>query len=180
MLEIPVNETIVLRQLAPENAPTLFNQLDTSRRSLRRFLPWVDYNTNEEHTLGFIEMMQRKAEDQEAIAFGIWYQGELCGVVDLHCWDHELDKAEIGYWLGEKFRGKGIAVNACKALISFAFQTLKLNKLEVRFALQNTESAQIPIRLGFSKEGILRHSAKLHGQFADTVVMGILKQDWKY
>lgn len=180
MLELPVNEMITLRQLEPGHAPTLFNQLDTSRRSLRRFLPWVDYNTNEEHSLRFIEMMMRKAEDQEAIAFGIWYQQELCGVVDLHCWDHQLDKAEIGYWLAEQFRGKGIAVNACKALISFAFQTLKLNKLEVRFALQNVESAQIPIRLGFVKEGILRHSAKLHGQYVDTVVMGILKQDWKY
>ncbi|UPK70358.1 GNAT family N-acetyltransferase [Chitinophaga filiformis] len=180
MLELPVNETITLRQLQPGDAPTLFNQLDASRRSLRRFLPWVDYNTNEEHTLRFIEMMLRKAEDQEAIAFGIWYQAQLCGVIDLHCWDHQLDKAEIGYWLGEQFRSKGIAVSACKALVSFAFQTLKLNKIEVRFALQNIESAQIPIRLGFAKEGILRHSAKLHGQYADTVVMGILRQDWKY
>src|SRR5690348_4230703 len=106
MLELPVNEMITLRQLQPENAPTLFNQLDTSRKSLRRFLPWVDYNTNEEHTLRFIEMMLRKAEDQEAIAFGIWYEQQLCGVIDLHCWDHQLDCAEIGYWLGEQFRGK--------------------------------------------------------------------------
>jgi ribosomal-protein-serine acetyltransferase len=57
---------------------------------------------------------------------------------------------------------------------------LKLNKVEIRFALPNEQSAQIPIRLGFTKEGILRHTAKLHGQYVDTVVMGILKQDWKY
>jgi ribosomal-protein-serine acetyltransferase len=180
MLELAVNEMIVLRQLQPEDAPVLFNQLNSSRKSLRRFLPWVDYNTNQEHSLRFIEMMLRKADDQDAIAFGIWYQQQLCGVMDLHCWDHQLQKAEIGYWLGETYRGKGIAVNSCKALISFCFESLKLNKLEIRFVLQNEQSAQIPIRLGFSKEGILRHSAKLHGQYVDTVVMGMLKQDWKY
>jgi len=180
MLELAVNEMIKLRQLQPEDATTLFNQLDVSRKSLRRFLPWVDYNTKPEHTLRFIEMMLRKAEDQEAIAFGIWYGEDLCGVIDLHSWDHPLEKAEIGYWLGETFRGKGLAINACKQLISFAFSTLKLNKVEIRFALPNEQSAQIPIKLGFTKEGILRHSAKLHGQYVDTVVMGILKQDWKY
>lgn len=180
MLELSVNESLILRQLQPEHAPALYQQMDTSRKSLRRFLPWVDYNTHSDHTLRFIEMMLRKTEEQEAIALGIWHQDQLGGVVDLHNWDHQLEKAEIGYWLGEKFRGKGIAVNACKALISFAFESLRLNKLEIRFALQNERSAQIPIRLGFAKEGILRHSAKLHGQYVDTVVMGILKQDWKY
>ena len=180
MLELPVNEFITLRQLQPEHAPALYSQLDQSRKSLRRFLPWVDYNTNQEHSLRFIEMMLRKAEDQEAIAFGIWVGEQLGGVVDLHSWDHLLDKAEMGYWLGEKFQGKGIAVASCRTLINFAFTQLKLNKLEIRFALQNERSAQIPIRLGFAKEGILRHSAKLHGQYVDTVVMGILKQDWKF
>jgi ribosomal-protein-serine acetyltransferase len=180
MLELAANEMIMLRQLEPEHAAVLFHQLDISRKSMRRFLPWVDYNTNQEHSLRFIEMMLRKAEEQEAIAFGIWYEEQFCGVIDLHCWDHLLDKAEVGYWLGETYRGKGIALAACKALVSFAFETLKLNKLEVRFVLQNERSAQIPIKLGFAKEGILRHSAKLHGQYVDTVVMGILKQDWKY
>lgn len=180
MLELAVDDHIILRQLQPENAPVLYRTLDTSRKALRRFLPWVDYNTNEDHSLRFIEMMLRKAEDQEAIAFGIWYNGQLSGVLDLHCWDHLLQKAEIGYWLAEHCRGKGIAVACCKVLISFAFENLKLNKVEIRFALENDRSARIPIKLGFTKEGILRHNARLHGQFVDMVVMGMLRNDWKY
>lgn len=180
MLELAVDDQILLRQLQPENAPVLYSTLDTSRKALRRFLPWVDYNTNEDHSLRFIEMMLRKAEDQEAIAFGIWYNGQLCGVLDLHCWDHLLQKAEIGYWLAEHCRGKGIVLACCKVLISFAFENLKLNKIEIRFALENDRSARIPIKLGFTKEGILRHNAKLHGHFVDMVVMGMLRNDWKY
>jgi ribosomal-protein-serine acetyltransferase len=180
MLELPVNDQIKLRQLQPAHAPALYQQLDISRKYLRRFLPWVDYNTSPEHSLRFIDMMLRKTDDQEAIAFGIWYEEQLCGVIDLHDWDHQLEKAEIGYWISEKFQRKGIVFASCKSLICFAFCELKLNKVEVRFVLQNERSAQIPIGLGFTKEGILRHTAKLHGQYMDTVVMGILKHDWKY
>ena len=180
MIEIPVNEKLFLRQLQPQDAPLIYHQLDISRKNLRKFLPWVDYNTNEEHSLRFIEMMTRKTEEQEALALGIWYENNCCGVIDLHNWEHQIQKAEIGYWLGAAFQGKGIATAAAKALISFAFTKLKLNKIEIRFVMQNEKSGRIPIRLGFSKEGILRDSAKLHGQFVDMVVMGILREDWHH
>lgn len=180
MLELNVNEHTKLRQLQPEHAPLLFQLIHASRKSLRRFLPWVDYNTTEEHSLRFIELMLRKAEDEEAIAFGIWHKDVLCGVIDLHEWDHVLQKAEIGYWLDPGYQGKGIALSSCKTLIGYAFVALRLNKVEIRFVLQNDKSAQIPIKLGFTKEGILRQSAKLHGHYVDMVVMGMLRKDWKY
>lgn len=180
MLKITVNEDVVLKQLEDQDAPLLYQQIDASRKQLRKFLPWVDLNTNASHSLRFIQMMVRKAEDQEAIALGIWYKDELCGVIDVHDWNHDLQIAEIGYWLGTAFQGKGIVTASTKELISYAFKHLNLNKIEIRFALQNQKSGQIPIRLGFAREGILRHSAKLHGQYTDMVVMGILKTDWKY
>lgn len=180
MLELPVNDTILLKQLHPEHAPALFSLINSSRKLLRKYLPWVDYNTTEEHSLRFIELMQRKADEQDAIAFGIWHGGQLCGVIDLHDWDHPLQKAEIGYWIIEAQQGKGIVTESCKALIRYAFAALRLNKIEIRFVLQNEKSAQIPIKLGFSKEGILRQSAKLHGHYVDMVVMGMLRRDWKH
>ncbi|PUZ26635.1 ribosomal-protein-serine acetyltransferase [Chitinophaga costaii] len=179
MLEIKVNDQLSLRQLLPADAPLVYDQIDTSRKTLRRFLPWVDYNVKEDHSLRFIELMLRKADEQDAIAFGMFQRDALCGVMDLHGWDHSLQKAEIGYWLGEAFRGQGIALECCRALMKFAFDELHLNKIEIRFALQNERSSKIPIRLGFAKEGVLRHSAKLHGQLVDMVVMGMLKKDFK-
>lgn len=180
MLELNVNEHTKLRQLAVEHASALFQLIHTSRKSLRRYLPWVDYNTTEEHSVRFIELMLRKADEEEAIAFGIWYNDVLCGVIDLHEWDHVLQKAEIGYWLDPGHQGKGIALSSCKTLVGYAFAALRLNKVEIRFVLQNDKSAQIPIKLGFTKEGILRQSAKLHGHYVDMVVMGMLRKDWKY
>ncbi|RAJ85442.1 ribosomal-protein-serine acetyltransferase [Chitinophaga dinghuensis] len=180
MIEIPVNETLFLKQLQPEDAPHVYQQLEVSRKQLRRFLPWVDYNTKEEHSLRFIELMKRKTEEQEALALGIWSNHTFCGVIDLHNWDHQLQKAEIGYWVGAAFQGKGIATAASKALISYAFQRLHIHKIEIRFVLQNEQSGRIPIKLGFCREGVLRANAKLHGQFVDMVVMGVLKEDWHF
>lgn len=180
MLELNVNENIRLRQLQVEDAPALFRLIHASRKSLRRFLPWVDYTTKEDDSLRFIELMQRKTDEEEAVAFGILYNDTLCGVVDLHDWDHALQKAEIGYWLAPAWQGKGIMLYSCKALIGYAFAALRLNKVEIRFVLQNDKSAQIPIKLGFTREGILRQSAKLHGHYVDMVVMGMLRPDWKY
>ncbi len=179
MLEIPVNTDIRLRQLQTEDAPALFRLIHDSRKTLRRYLPWVDYNTSEDHSHRFIELMLRKSDEQEAVAFGIWHHDVLCGVIDLHGWDHILQKAEIGYWIVNSHQGKGIVTAACRALIDYTFSTLRLNKVEIRFVLQNDKSAQIPIKLGFAREGILRESAKLHGQYVDMVVMGMLRHDWQ-
>ncbi|MBO9152929.1 GNAT family N-acetyltransferase [Chitinophaga sp. GCM10012297] len=179
MLELPVNDTTLLRQLRTTDAPELFRLINHCRKTLRKFLPWVDYNTNEEHSLRFIELMMRKADEQEAVAFGIWFNNQLCGVIDLHDWDHTLQKAEIGYWITPEAQGRGIVTQSCKTLIGYAFAAMRLNKVEIRFVLQNEKSAQIPIKLGFAKEGILRQSAKLHGQYVDMVVMGMLRKDWK-
>ena len=180
MLELIVNDTTSLRQLQPEQAPALFRLINSSRKCLRKFLPWVDYNTTEDHSVRFIELMLRKADEQDAIAFGIWHNNELSGVIDLHDWDHALQRAEIGYWIAEAKQGKGIVTCACKTLIGYGFTALRLNKVEIRFVLQNEKSGQIPIKLGFTKEGVLRQSAKLHGQYVDMVVMGMLRKDWKY
>ncbi|RAJ01501.1 ribosomal-protein-serine acetyltransferase [Chitinophaga skermanii] len=179
MVSIVINDHIYLQQLKSNDAGMLFDLVQSSRKTLRRFLPWVDYNTKPEHSQRFIELMLRKADQQEAIAFGMWYNGALCGVMDLHEWDPILQKAEIGYWIADQFSGKGIVSVCCSGLLDYAYATMRLNKVEIRFALENKKSGRIPIKLGFRKEGILRQSAKLHGQLVDMVVMGMLREDWE-
>ncbi|MHB1921009.1 MAG: GNAT family N-acetyltransferase [Chitinophagaceae bacterium] len=179
MFHIPVSPILELKQLTTPDAPELFKLVQGSRRHLRKWLPWVDSNTREEHSLEFIRIMEQRCQDLQAIAFGIRREGLLCGVLDLHGWDKELGKAEMGYWLAENFQGRGIMVQCCEALLEFCFQQLQLLKVEIRFVLQNERSASVPVRLGFCREGILRQSARLHGQMVDMVVMGLLKKDWK-
>lgn len=140
----------------------------------------MDWNTRVEHSLEFINLMRKKAENKRAVAFGIFFNDQLCGVIDLHEWDHTLKKIEIGYWIGETFEGKGLVSASCRALIDYVFADLQLHKVEIRFALKNKRSSHIPIRLGFTKEFVLRQGTQLHGELVDMVIMGLLKEEWEH
>lgn len=87
--------------------------------------------------------------------------------------------AYIGYWLGEDFQGKGIMTKVAKALTDPAFSNLKLNKVEIRAAAENEKSRGIPERLGFVKEGCIRKSEWLYDHYVDSIVYGVLADEWQ-
>jgi ribosomal-protein-serine acetyltransferase len=168
-----------LRLLQMADAPILFDTIQQHRKELRRYLPWVDHTSMVKHSEQFIQHMTRKAYNQEALAFGIWYADQFLGIIDIHSWDHSYLCAEIGYWIRPDWQGKGLVLESTQALLQYCFEKLRLNKIAIRFVLDNKRSAQIPIRLGFFKEGIIRKSDTLHGSLVDVVVMGLLRSEWE-
>jgi ribosomal-protein-serine acetyltransferase len=66
---------------------------------------------------------------------------------------------------------------ACRAFVSHAFHTLKLNRVTIECASGNTRSRGIPERLGFTFEGVIRGAEWLHDHFADHAIYGLLKGD---
>jgi ribosomal-protein-serine acetyltransferase len=71
-------------------------------------------------------------------------------------WLHR--RAEIGYWLGREFQGHGMVTDACRAVTRHALVELGLNRVEIRCATGNAKSKAIPLRLGFTLEGVLRQA----------------------
>jgi len=69
--------------------------------------------------------------------------------------------------------------NSMKALIDFAFNYLKLNRIEVRVAVGNIRSRTIPKVLGFHEEGRLRDAEWLYDHYVDQVVYGLTATEWK-
>lgn len=90
-----------------------------------------------------------------------------------------FESAELGYWLGKDYWGRGYAFEAAKQIVDFAFTTLKLNRLEAYAMDHNTSSEKILFKLGFLKEGLLRKSIKRWGEFIDVKSYGLLHTDWK-
>ena len=66
---------------------------------------------------------------------------------------------------------------ACRALVAHAFDTLRLQRVEIRVATGNRRSRAIPERLGFREEGILRQVEWLYNHYVDHVVYGRLASD---
>lgn len=168
-----------LRLLEERHAVDLYALTDQNREHLRQWLPWVDATSSVDATRRFIQNGLKQYAAHRGFQAGIWYQGQLAGVVGYHKIDWHNRKTSIGYWLSASFQGKGIMTKACRALIDHAFHELMLNRIEIRCAAKNQKSRGIPERLGFSQEGISRQAEWLYNHYVDHVIYAILANDWQ-
>ena len=103
--------------------------------------------------------------------------GMLIGSVGLDI-DPEHNHAEIIYWLGRMYWGRGYATEAARAVLEYGFAELRLHRVYARFMTRNPASGRVLKKIGMTWEGRLRHDLKKHGVYEDLEVMGILKQEF--
>ena len=118
------------------------------------------------------------AAEGEIFEWHLFVEDSLCGSVRLKDVDHADRKAQIGYFLGTGFTGKGIVTEALQAVLAWSFGSLGLNRIELRCAAGNAPSMRVAERLGFVREGLLRQDGCLHGAFIDHYVYGLLKTEF--
>lgn len=122
--------------------------------------PYTEKNAKE-----FIEM-QRKT-DMEKV-FAIDYKGKLCGLVGLILQKDVYRKsAEIGYWIGEPYWGKGIATKAIELIVAYAFNDLKLIRIYAGVFEYNVASMKVLEKNGFKKEGVSKNAIFKSGKIWD-------------
>ena len=176
---IAVADDLELRLLDEPDAEELFALVDRNRAYLRRWLPWLDQNTEVGHTRAFIQATRKQHTDRNGFACGIRWRNELAGVVGVHAIDRANRKTSIGYWVGEAHQGRGLVTRACAALLPYLFEDLGLNCVEIGCAVGNEPSNAIPRRLGFTREGVLRQREWLYDHFVDHVVYSLLASEWR-
>ena len=89
-----------------------------------------------------------------------------------------FSRAELGYWIGKPYWGRGYATEAAAAMLRFGFQTLKLNKIHASHMTRNPASGRVMQKIGMVQEGLLRQHALKWDQFVDLAVYGLLAEDW--
>ena len=87
-------------------------------------------------------------------------------------WDH--GRAAVGYWLAPQARGRGVATRAVRLIASWAFEELRVARLELTCGPDNRASVRVAKRCGFTREGLLRSHRPFKGGRRDTVVFGLL------
>ncbi|WP_027084426.1 GNAT family N-acetyltransferase [Cohnella panacarvi] len=178
MFNHKVNEQIQLKLLEPRHADELYRLSDNNRKHLRQWLPWVDRTQSVEHTREYIQFAMNQYASNNGFQAGIFYQDQLVGCIGLHQIDWTNNKSSIGYWLAEAYQGKGIMSKACATVIHYLFDELRLNRVEIRAAVQNSKSRAIPERLNFTNEGLIRQAEWLYDHYVDHVVYGMLRDEW--
>lgn len=128
----------------------------------------------EEDAVDFIERNRKSGTLPFAVDFLILYQNSAAGVVGLGDINYTDRKAHIGYWVGSKFRGLGIATEATSLVCSYAFTTLKLHRLETKVLEGNVSSMQVLINNGFEVEGTEREAFFADNQFKSFILFAKL------
>ena len=107
--------------------------------------------------------------------FAIEVRGSLAGGAGIELREAErAGTAEIGYWLGRDFWGRGIATAAVVALRDYAFETFELERLEASVFGSNPSSARVLEKAGFQQEGRLRKAIVKDGERTDLLIYGLV------
>lgn len=87
---------------------------------------------------------------------------------------------EIGYFLDEKYWGKGIATRAIKAATSYAFSNFDVVRVYAEPFADNPGSRKALEKAGFSLEATLKRNVIKNGIIKDSCIYSVLKEDFKY
>lgn len=93
--------------------------------------------------------------------------GAVGGVGVVPASGNERRTAEIGYWLGEAYWGRGIAVEALALMTTYAIGTFALVRLQALPAASNRRSCRVLEKAGYALEGTMRKSFLKHGVLHD-------------
>jgi RimJ/RimL family protein N-acetyltransferase len=154
---------------------------------------------NQEHLYLFASslMMQVRSEDDgEALVrrflgdwhlryrfvIGVWDRasGDYAGETYLGNADWDLPALELGYFMTRPWTGKGIATEAARATVRFAFDHMGVIRLDLRCDEDNIASARVAERSGFVREGLLRgQHRRRDGTIVGTLLYGMTLDDYQ-
>ncbi len=124
------------------------------------------------------------ARDRERTAgtnflFGLFVNGRCVGEVNLNnVLRGAVQCATIGYWIDKAHAGNGYVAEAVVALTRFAFDELRLHRLEVCIIPRNTNSRRVMQKLNFREEGTAERFLEINGVWEDHVRYGFTVEEW--
>ena len=106
------------------------------------------------------------------------YDGEIAG--QLNVWGvarGSLCSATIGYWVSERFAGKGITPTAVALATDACFTEYALHRMEICIRPENVASLRVVQKLGFRYEGLRRRYIHIDGDWRDHYAFALTRED---
>ena len=124
-------------------------------------------------------MRERERNLGTALGFGIFVDGFFAGEITLSSIQRgPLQSAFIGYWIDEARAGQGLVPEALVVLLQYAFETLRLHRVELSIIPRNIASRRVVEKLGIRGEGIAERYLEIDGVWEDHARYAITVEEW--
>jgi len=169
--------TVTLRELRASDAPSLCALLTTEEVSrfispapttvagFERFIAWT--------------LRQRRIGTYACFAVTIDSTDTAIGIFQLREKEFGFGLAEWGFAIGSAYWGSGVFMEGAELLLTFAFDTVGVHRLEARATVRNGRGTGALRKIGAVQEGLLRKAFFKNGEYFDQALWTILDEDWR-
>lgn len=175
---------IMLRPLTPDD----FNAWSQIRRLNEEWLiPWEPRrhpglaDPTFDRT-AFAHRCSARARDRAAdtsYAFGLFVDQQLAGEINLNnVVRGSLQSGTIGYWIDRARAGHGYVAEGVSVVLRFAFEVLRLHRIEICIVPRNTNSRRVVEKLGIRCEGLAERYLEINGSWEDHLRFAITAEEW--
>lgn len=152
------------------------------RESLEYLRPWEpDVSTaglNRSAYRARLARLKRLVQQDRAYPFYVFREATLIGACNItHIERGTAQSARLGYWIAEKYTGRGFARAAVKASTQFCFEGLNLHRVEAAVQVDNAASIKVLKAVGYKFEGTARGLLKVNGAWRDHDIYARLRED---
>ncbi|MCB0994584.1 MAG: GNAT family N-acetyltransferase [Acidimicrobiales bacterium] len=175
---------VVLRPLVAEDFPAW---REVRRRNVEWLTKWEPRrpagspDVIEDRHAFSVRCSTRERERQlgTAFGFGVFVDGALCGEMNINSIQRgPFQNCYVGYWMDEAQAGNGYTPEALVVAMQFAFDQLRLHRVQVAIIPRNGPSNRVVAKVGIRSEGVAVRYLEINGQWEDHTRYAMTAEEW--
>jgi ribosomal-protein-alanine N-acetyltransferase len=124
-------------------------------------------------------MRERERQLGSGFGFGVFHEGRFAGEVTLSSiLRGPFQNGSIGYWIDKDVAGEGLIPESVVVVLQFAFETLRLHRIEVAIIPRNSASRRVAEKLDLRNEGVALGFLEINGEWEDHVRYAMTAEEW--
>lgn len=172
------SEKVILREM--EEKDWIGVHKYASQEKVCQYQTWGPNSEPESEEFVKQVLIDAKKEPRSRFVFAIILKesGEMIGAGEFNIRDYTNRVGEIGYIVNPKYWGMGFATEVAKLLITYGINDLNMHRIFATCDPINIASSRVLDKVGMIKEGRLRENLVIKDGWRDSLLYGILEQEW--
>jgi len=173
---------VILRPLRADDAVLMYEAICESLTDLNLWMSWAHDDYQKEEARDWITVAQAGWNDGSYFGFSISDSqlGRFLGACSLSNIHPIYHFCNLGYWIRTTQRGHGFAGRAARLVARFAFERLKLLRVEIVTAPENISSQKVAEKIGAHRKGILLNRMVVRSSVYDAVMYSLVPKDFGF